>query len=56
MIDNEDGLRDVFAATALAILSNEWWSRQVSPEGVARRAYAIADAMMKERTRTEGQE
>lgn len=47
------GVRDFFATSALSFLANEFWSRQVSPEGIAKRAYTIADAMMKERDKKE---
>ena len=48
------GVRDFFATSSLSFLSSEFWSRNVSPEGIAKRAYAIADAMIKERETPSG--
>ena len=45
-------LRDWFAGQALASMQTDGWTLQ-SMSGLARRAYAIADAMLKARSQSE---
>jgi len=45
------GVRDFFATSALSILANDFWTKNVPAEVIAAKAYKIADAMIVERER-----
>ena len=52
---SEQNLRDWFAGKMISELCREQWAcSQFSPEGIAERAYEVADCMINERKKRNG--